>query len=173
MATKFRNRWIFIGILWTAVFILNVMNISEIQQILTAREQNEIFAHDEDFWKRNEANISQVMQLRAALYPPVDSLQLALLNLENDLMRSAKQHGLKEMDIISQAELGQPGQLPIMCRCKGSFNGMLQWLQRMNTKYPHIQIKTIQALKNPKLPEVKYIILVQYRYRLTNEHNEA
>jgi hypothetical protein len=173
MRGKFKNRWIMVGLVWGGVLLVNFWNIEKIDQIREIREQREIFLRDQQFWNNNAKHISQILQRYSSFTQNVESLQLGLLRLENNLKISALSLGLKEVKFIGQPEMAGEGITPIKLSFIGPFRNASQWLDKLQKDLPCIWIQNIKVLLEPLAVQAKFQVSINYRYSLSLAESAA
>ena len=97
MKNRLTRNWIAISIIWAGALVMTYLNLQMIQQIRAEQESIEFMQMDNVFLKNNFEKVTQVLQRRASLHKPIDSIQIEMLSIENRLRLLAEKKNLSEI----------------------------------------------------------------------------
>lgn len=170
MINHTKVRWIFLGFCWMAVVYLTFWNLNKIESIQNKTEKKEIYRMDEQFWKYNAANISQILQKSAALIQEVESPKLGLFEFENRIRSLASTSGLKAIKLSSQSQFEQDGIAPVDVSFQSTFRQAAKWFDLLESELPYARVEGVHIELDQETRQNKFSINMHYRYRQSAEN---
>lgn len=168
MSDSLKTRWLITGFVWALAISLTFWNINKIESFEKAREKQEIYLIDEQFWSNNALNISQIMEKRASLIQEVESSKLGVFEFEKNLRGLALKLGLNTIKLISQTEIDQDGIVPLKISFQSNFKQALQWLDLLKIELPYAQIRDVKIVVNEPVKQTEFVVSIYYRYNLSS-----
>lgn len=169
MKDTLNKRWAVVGLIWAGVIFLTWWNIDTMDRIKSPRERREISHLESQFVKYHSENISSVLKKRALFCQPIESLKLGCLSVENQLRSLATAYDLKAFKTECQSGEDNTGSMPVKLSFQGPFEGTLKLLGVLQKDYPYLLIKQVEMIPYDLAGNIKFRILLSYRYRIASE----
>ncbi len=167
MKNRLNRTWISVGIIWVGALVMTYMNLHTIQQIRAKQEAIEFMHMDDAFLKNNFEKITQVLQQRASLHKPIDSMQIELLTLENSLKTLVLKQGLSEFRLASDQSTMHGDRIFLEIYVTGSYRDLVFWLQTMETDAPYLMVTSVNMSENRDGEGFRFQVGIDFRYTLT------
>ena len=167
MKDSLTNKWIIAGSVWLAAFILTYGNITKINDIILARQQEEIYQMDELFWKHNSNNISGILKDKVRLFHPTESLKLDLISVEDQVQHLAEKYGFVDFSVVENPKHNEES-ISVNISYRGSLKGTIQWLDKLKKDFPFMPVQKIVITTSPPEKLVKFQIYLVYRYKIVS-----
>jgi hypothetical protein len=160
------RKWIAIAIIWAGILIITLMNTQTIGQIRHVLTSAEILEKDEAFLRSKFDIIAQDLRQYAALSKPIDSLQIELLSLENQLRSLAQKENLIDFDMVSDITAQQDNRISLEINLVGDFKDILFWLTAVDKGMTYLRITDIHMAKKLDAEAYAYSVKLDFRFKL-------
>jgi hypothetical protein len=155
--------WTATVMMWLVAVGLTCWNVSTIEAVALARDQNERLRKEMMFHRQYITKLESVHQTADTFFLPVDSLKLGFLRVQSELQSLAAVFGLEKVKITRQMGQATPEQLPITVAFEGTLEGAMQFLFSLRD-YPYLPIDhTRIKLSMNRGAEVAVGLALQFR----------
>jgi hypothetical protein len=168
MMDSMKNKWILIGIVWSAVVLITLYNASEIKRLKLSREEMETLRMDEQFWQQHSESISGISAEGNRLFLDVESVDLGLLTIDNRIKKLSSDRRLPPITLNRQAITASDGQAPVDISFTGSSADAFRWFQSLSKEMPFLKAVnlriSIDPVSNKAVTNGSFI----FRYRIAH-----
>jgi hypothetical protein len=137
--SRLNQLWLATVMLWLVAVGLTCWNVSTIEAVALARDQNERLRKEMMFHRQYMSKLESVNQTADTFFLPVDSLKLGFLGVQSQLASLGAVFGLENVKITRQMGQATPEQLPITVAFEGPLEGVMQFLFSLR-EYPYLPI---------------------------------
>jgi len=174
MKNRITRNWIAVGVIWAGAMLLTYLNIQTIQQIRSQQTAVESMRMDDTFLKNNFEKITRVLTQRAALYKPIDSLQIELLSLEDLLKDQAQKKGMSAFRMVSDPTSTRTDRTSLDMHVIGAYQDLVYWLQALENDLSYLQVTQVQMAENREGEGYQIRVTVEFRFHIeTREDHET
>jgi len=161
--SRMNQLWMATVVMWLVAVGLTCWNLSTIEAVALARDQNERLRKEMMFHRQYISKLESVRQTADTYFLQVDSIKLGFLGVQSELQSLAAVFGLKNFKITRQMGQATPEQLPITIAFEGTLEGAMQFLFSLR-EYPHLPIDhTRIKLSMDRGAEVAIDLALQFR----------
>jgi hypothetical protein len=104
----------------------------------------------------------------AALSKPIDSLQIELLSVENQLQSLAQKENLKDFDMVSDVAAQKGNRISLEINLVGDFKDILFWLIAVEKGMTYLRITDIHMAKKLDAEAYAYSVKFDFRFKLAS-----
>ena len=167
MKNRLSRNWLAVGVIWLGAWILTFMNLNTIQGIKNQQDMLEYQQMDDVFLRNNSEKIAQILKQRAALYKSIDSLQLALLWLENKLLSTTQNQDLTGFQMTSDPTSMQSDRISLGLQVHGRYQDLILWLQTLSSDFHYLTVTGVQMSESKDTQGYRFHVIIEFRYNLT------
>jgi hypothetical protein len=161
--SRMNQLWMATVVMWLIAVGLTCWNVSTIEAVALARDQNERLRKEMMFHRQYISKLESVRQTADTFFLPVDSLKLGFLGVQSELQSLAAVFGLENFKITRQMGQATPEQLPLTVAFEGTLEGVMQFLFSLR-EYPYLPIDhTRIKLSMERGAEVTIDLALQFR----------
>ena len=161
--SRMNQLWLATVMMWLVAVGLTCWNVSTIEAVALARDQNERLRKEMMFHRQYISKLESVHQTADTFFLPVDSLKLGFLGVQSQLASLGAVFGLEKIKITRQMGQATPEQLPITVAFEGPLEGAMQFLFSLR-EYPYLPIDhTRIKLSMARGAEVAIDLALQFR----------
>jgi len=164
-----KYRWLILIFAWAGALCLTYMNYMTIQKIVSQRSEIESIRLDQEFWHRNSANISRVMNLQKSLYQEIESLKLAQVSLIDKLGSLMSSSGVSDIKIEPDNKISEESRTTIQISFNGEANVGMDVLNRIQRNFSFFSFQKINISHEGNAGTVKFDTSVNYHYKLVTD----
>lgn len=168
MNSTFKYVWLIVAMIWTGAVYLTSLNSRAVQDVLNNRSKNEVLRLDKEFWQRNSNNISKVLYLQKSLYHETESPKLGQVALNDKVRKLIDASGLHDLSLEMDVKQQSQDSVPVYIAFKGRMKAGLDFLGRIGTQFSFLSIKKVSILPDKTGDEVKFDMVVNYRYKIAS-----
>lgn len=137
--SRMNQLWTLTAMMWLVAIGLTCWNVSTIEAVALARDQNERLRKELMFHRQYSAKLESVNETADTFFLPVDSLKLGFIGVQSQLESLAAVFGLENVKIARQMGQATPEQLPITVAFEGTLEGVMQFLFSLR-EYPYLPV---------------------------------
>jgi hypothetical protein len=164
MMAHVNKYWLAAALVWLMAMGLTAWNLSTIETVAQARDQNERLRREINFHHHYSAKLAAVRQSAEALFLPVDSVKLGFIAVQSHLEALAAVFGLEQVKVSRQVGPDTAEQLPIRVAFVGSFEGAMQFIFALR-EFPYLPVDRTQINVDRERGTIVEINLI-FKYRL-------
>ncbi len=171
MKNRLTRNWIAVSIIWAGALVMTYLNLQMIQQIRAEQESIEFMQMDNVFLKNNFEKVTQVLQRRASLHKPIDSIQIEMLSIENRLRLLAEKKNLSEIRLDRNQTAIQEDRIPLELSVTGTYRDLVFWLQTLETDAPFLVVTGIKMDEKRDGEGYRFQVGIDFRFTITEGEN--
>jgi hypothetical protein len=165
MTALLKNRWVWVGSLWTGALFLFFWNHQAVDRVLTIQAQNHGLRSELTFQQQSAPKLERVQNEHSKLFLTADSIQLGVLTVEGLLGELASRSGLKVGALTTAPVQKGAEAVSLTLSLSGPFERMLPFMAAL-TAHRYLQSKQVVVKLDPKTGEGICELSVLLRCRL-------
>lgn len=169
MKNTLQRYWLVVAVLWVGALVLTYLNVQTVSAFRQRRQAAETLRMDDRFVKANFNKITRVLQQRARLHKPVESLQLALLELESRLKTLAAAHQLALVEIRTGREDARLGGMDIQLKLEGAVPDAVGWLNGIEEQHPYLPLTRVRLTRSENGRSFQLDVSLVFRFVLERD----
>jgi hypothetical protein len=168
MKSTIKYAWLIVAVIWAGAVYLTSLNSHAVQDILSNRSKIEILRLDKEFWQRNSKNIAKVLDRQKSLHQETESPKLGQVALNDKIRQLIDASGLHDLSLEVDAKQQSQDSVPVHIAFKGRMKAGLDFLGTIGIQFSFLSIKEVSILPDKEGNEVKFDIVVNYRYKIVS-----
>lgn len=172
MKSKLNQRWLIVGVIWSAVSVMTWWNFATIDAVLQVRENGERLRKEVEFQHRNNNTLQEVSKLHAAQFKPVASVKLGFESVRSSLQALAALLGLENVHIESQMAQATAEQLPFIVRMQGTGHKALGLVTAL-AAYPYLSVRHSRIVVHNTADDAEIEIELLLNFKIEPQEDTA
>lgn len=173
MTQESKKRWIIFSIIWAGAFAVTIWNAYRIDEIIKTGQANERIRMNSQFIKFSSSKISEVVDRSKLLYHNVESENMGLLLVTDQLENLALDYGFEGFQIKNNKSGTRGGTVSILLHFRAPLEKAIHFLKTLQNKYPYLPVKKVLLSVNKPDQPIQFNIDLAYRYTITFQEREG
>ncbi len=168
MSSKMKMRWLVVGCIWALALVLTYWNGVKIDTVATERNMNEQRLREINFQRQNAKELARISESHEALFLPVESLDLGIVDVRSRLHALAAAFDLKDVRIQTEMTQMVEDQIPCTVTARGALGPAVGFLTALH-KYLYLTIGRMIITSDKGRNEIEMQVELRFKYRIVDQ----
>jgi len=128
---------------------------------------------DEVFLKNNFDKITRVLTQRVSMHKTIDSLQIELISLKDNLKTRTQKQGLSESYMESDPNSMRGDRISMELQITGTYRNLIFWLQAIENEIPYILVNRVRMAEVKDGDSYRFHVKSDFRFNLSSDDADA